>query len=195
MPKETQDSNGVAFYNPEDEDLSEADPIQAAATSPPRPLTLNMAKNDTVEQLRKCTLRQVDSEIFDDDGSFSRYAQSPSGSNHAVSQPFEMSGELSNRARLESSMNEGTLSPRSTNGILLEDETPRAKSPQLIEMHTFRDAIDVNYQRMAITGEELSGVPLEDHNVASKELIKALEIARNICGALATSSPPPYPIS
>ncbi|CAJ0566940.1 unnamed protein product, partial [Mesorhabditis spiculigera] len=48
--------------------------------------------------------------------------------------------------------------------------------PQLIEMHTFRDAIDVNYQGMAITGEELSGVPLEDHNVASKELIKALEI-------------------
>lgn len=33
-------------------------------------------------------------------------------------------------------------------------------SPQLIEMHTFRDAIDVNYQRMALTGEELSGVRL-----------------------------------
>jgi len=25
-------------------------------------------------------------------------------------------------------------------------------------MHTFRDAIDVNYQRMGLTGEELSGV-------------------------------------
>lgn len=27
-----------------------------------------------------------------------------------------------------------------------------------IEMHTFRDAIDVNYQRMALTEDELSGV-------------------------------------
>jgi hypothetical protein len=35
-------------------------------------------------------------------------------------------------------------------------------SPQLIEMHTFRDALDVNYQRMALTGEELSGVSLRN---------------------------------
>lgn len=34
----------------------------------------------------------------------------------------------------------------------------RSKSPQVVEMYTFRDAIDVNYQRMALTGEELSGV-------------------------------------
>lgn len=34
----------------------------------------------------------------------------------------------------------------------------RSRSPQLVEMYTFRDAIDVNYQRMAVTGEELSGV-------------------------------------
>lgn len=29
-----------------------------------------------------------------------------------------------------------------------------------IEMHTFRDAIDVNYQRMALTEDELSGVKI-----------------------------------
>lgn len=30
--------------------------------------------------------------------------------------------------------------------------------PQAVEMHAFRDAIDVNYQRMALTEEEISGV-------------------------------------
>lgn len=34
----------------------------------------------------------------------------------------------------------------------------RSRSPQHVEMYTFRDAVDVNYQRMAVTGEELSGV-------------------------------------
>jgi hypothetical protein len=81
-------------------------------------------------------------------------------------------------------------------GAQLTAEDPnvdlRSKSPQVVEMYTFRDAIDVNYQRMALTGEELSGVsyfylfcrfhsrmlqvPLEDLKVASKELIGALRI-------------------
>uniref|UniRef100_A0A1I7SG43 Uncharacterized protein n=1 Tax=Bursaphelenchus xylophilus TaxID=6326 RepID=A0A1I7SG43_BURXY len=52
-------------------------------------------------------------------------------------------------------------------------------SPQLVEMHTFRDAIDVNYQRMALTGEELSGVPLEDLKVASKLIKEALQIRQD----------------
>lgn len=49
------------------------------------------------------------------------------------------------------------LSPQSIGGF---DEEPeqRTRSPHHVEMYTFRDAIDVNYQRMALTGEELSGV-------------------------------------
>lgn len=39
---------------------------------------------------------------------------------------------------------------------------PELVSPQIVEMHTFRDAIDVNYQRMALTGEELSGVSFKE---------------------------------
>jgi len=58
------------------------------------------------------------------------------------------------------------------------DPEPDLKSPQLIEMHTFRDAIDVNYQRMALTGEELSGVPLEDLKVASHYLVEAMEMRK-----------------
>ncbi|KAI6221908.1 AMP deaminase [Aphelenchoides fujianensis] len=50
------------------------------------------------------------------------------------------------------------------------------QSPQGIEMHTFRDAIDVNYQRMALTGDELSGVPLEDVKEASTQIVKALHM-------------------
>lgn len=55
-----------------------------------------------------------------------------------------------------------------TSGALQVDSGPKLmdaldamkeqKESQRIEMHTFRDAIDVNYQRMALTEEELSGV-------------------------------------
>lgn len=47
---------------------------------------------------------------------------------------------LKNLKTIQNSMNE------------MEDTNPD------IEMHTFRDAIDVNYQRMALTEDELSGV-------------------------------------
>ncbi|KAI6231693.1 AMP deaminase [Aphelenchoides besseyi] len=52
------------------------------------------------------------------------------------------------------------------------------QSPQGVEMHTFRDAIDVNYQRMALTGDELSGVPLEDIKVASTQIVNALDMRK-----------------
>lgn len=45
-------------------------------------------------------------------------------------------------------------------------------------MHTFRDAIDVNYQRMALTGEELSGVPLEDFKEAARQIIYAIKLRK-----------------
>nr|CAD2174192.1 unnamed protein product [Meloidogyne enterolobii] len=48
--------------------------------------------------------------------------------------------------------------------------------PQHVEMHSFRDAIDVNYQRMGLTGEELSGVPLEDLRSAARQLVEALRL-------------------
>ncbi|KAK6015259.1 hypothetical protein OSTOST_19318 [Ostertagia ostertagi] len=60
-------------------------------------------------------------------------------------------------ARLETQNDYMCLSPKLAAG-LQEELDSRSKSPQLVEMHTFRDAVDVNYQRMAITGEELSGV-------------------------------------
>uniref|UniRef100_A0A913HFX4 AMP deaminase n=1 Tax=Strongyloides stercoralis TaxID=6248 RepID=A0A913HFX4_STRER len=47
---------------------------------------------------------------------------------------------------------------------------------QHVEMHTFRDAIDVNYQRMAITGEDMSGLVLEDIVKASQQIIEALQL-------------------
>jgi hypothetical protein len=59
-------------------------------------------------------------------------------------------------------------------------------------MHTFRDAIDVNYQRMVdrsktespcpknksqgLTGEELSGIPLMELKKAAESLVKALRL-------------------
>ncbi|KAL3081816.1 hypothetical protein niasHT_034007 [Heterodera trifolii] len=49
-------------------------------------------------------------------------------------------------------------------------------SPQHVEMHTFRDAIDVNYQRMCLNGEELSGVPLDDLRTAARSLVEALRL-------------------
>ncbi|EFO91352.1 hypothetical protein CRE_11753 [Caenorhabditis remanei] len=83
---------------------------------------------------------------------------------------------LKQRARLES-QNDGCLSPSSLKSALDEIQMePRSKSPQLVDLHTFRDAVDVNYQRMAITGEELSGVPLEDLKSASGHLIEALHL-------------------
>uniref|UniRef100_A0A914YL64 Uncharacterized protein n=1 Tax=Panagrolaimus superbus TaxID=310955 RepID=A0A914YL64_9BILA len=48
--------------------------------------------------------------------------------------------------------------PLDVGGLMVDDFDNRAASPQHVDLHTFRDAIDVNYQRMAITGEELSGV-------------------------------------
>ncbi|KAI1723455.1 adenosine/AMP deaminase domain-containing protein [Ditylenchus destructor] len=73
-----------------------------------------------------------------------------------------------------------------TSGALQVDSGPKLmdaldamkeqKESQRIEMHTFRDAIDVNYQRMALTEEELSGVPLEDLKAASKFLIEGVRL-------------------
>ena len=70
------------------------------------------------------------------------------------------------------------ISPLGSNSAIPEELERRAISPQHVDLHTFRDAIDVNYQRMAITGEDLSGVPLEDLKSASKMIIDALDLRK-----------------
>jgi AMP deaminase len=49
-------------------------------------------------------------------------------------------------------------------------------SPTGVPMTTYRDAEDINYQRVAISGEEMSGVPIDDLGEASVDLRKALEL-------------------
>uniref|UniRef100_A0A1I7XC31 Uncharacterized protein n=1 Tax=Heterorhabditis bacteriophora TaxID=37862 RepID=A0A1I7XC31_HETBA len=157
MPLST---NGVNFFNPtEDEE-------NGSSTSSPQPA--HSKAIDVLESLNNCSLKSVDSEVFDN-GPFRPSYAIGSYVDHGTS-PYEISStpievnesrkhrtiEISNRARLESQNDTLCLSPKSAG--VPEEMEPRCKSPQLVEMHTFRDAIDVNYQRMAITGEELSGV-------------------------------------
>uniref|UniRef100_A0A915BZG5 AMP deaminase n=1 Tax=Parascaris univalens TaxID=6257 RepID=A0A915BZG5_PARUN len=137
----------------------------------------------------EAALKSVDSDIFDSGPFQSNYMGTSSG-HHVVSSPFEISQYpieikeskdalhrlINNKARMDSYQHDREpicLSPQSIGGF---DEEPdqRARSPHHVEMYTFRDAIDVNYQRMALTGEELSGMPLEDLKIAAKELIEAL---------------------
>lgn len=70
------------------------------------------------------------------------------------------------------------ISPNGSSSAIPEESERRAISPQHVDLHTFRDAIDVNYQRMAITGEELSGVPLEDLKAAADSIIEALNLRK-----------------
>ncbi|VDM98845.1 unnamed protein product [Onchocerca ochengi] len=81
---------------------------------------------------------------------------------------------------MESVQHDGDSSLLQINSALGVDEDMefRARSPQHVEMYTFRDAIDVNYQRMAVTGEELSGVPLEDLKESARELCEALMLRK-----------------
>ncbi|WKY11007.1 hypothetical protein Q1695_002950 [Nippostrongylus brasiliensis] len=151
--------------------------------------------------LNQRRLEAVDSEIFDTAGPFRpSYALGTYGGAH-VGAPYEISStpievnesrkqQIQNRepdkkkpeppkaqapkARLESQNDYACLSPMPA--AMHEELDQRCKSPQLVEMHTFRDAVDVNYQRMAITGEELSGVPLEDLKEAASHLIEALRM-------------------
>ncbi|VDN89526.1 unnamed protein product [Brugia pahangi] len=116
---------------------------------------------------------------------------------HMVSPPFEISQypievkeskdaihrQLTNRARMESAQHDGDSSLLQINSLGLlngmdENLELRARSPQHVEMYTFRDAVDVNYQRMAVTGEELSGVPLEDLKESARELTEALMLRK-----------------
>uniref|UniRef100_A0A0N4Z8V3 AMP deaminase n=1 Tax=Parastrongyloides trichosuri TaxID=131310 RepID=A0A0N4Z8V3_PARTI len=63
-----------------------------------------------------------------------------------------------------------------TSKVMDIDKNNQIEDLQHVEMHTFRDAIDVNYQRMAITGEDMSGLVLEDIVTASQQIIEALKL-------------------
>ncbi|VDO62646.1 unnamed protein product [Heligmosomoides polygyrus] len=127
------------------------------------------------------------SEVFDTAGPFRPSYALGSYASHGGA-PYEISNtpievnesrkqQIQHRARLESQHPPNdNLSPKSAGGAAMPEELDRCRSPQLVEMHTFRDAVDVNYQRMAITGEELSGVPLEDLKDAASHLIEALRM-------------------
>ncbi|KAK5971696.1 hypothetical protein GCK32_004086 [Trichostrongylus colubriformis] len=126
----------------------------------------------------------VDSDLFDSGPFRPSYAlgtyNTHGGAPYEISDtPIEVNEsrkqQMQNRARLESQNDYMCLSPKVAAG-LQEEMDARCKSPQLVEMHTFRDAVDVNYQRMAITGEELSGLPLEDLKDAATHLIEALRM-------------------
>uniref|UniRef100_A0A0R3RR21 AMP deaminase n=1 Tax=Elaeophora elaphi TaxID=1147741 RepID=A0A0R3RR21_9BILA len=111
---------------------------------------------------------------------------------HTVSPPFEISQypievkeskdaihrHLTNRARMESAQHDGDSSLLQINSLGMDEDVKSRSSPQHVEMYTFRDAVDVNYQRMAITGEELSGVPLEDLKESARELTEALMLRK-----------------
>ncbi len=71
----------------------------------------------------------------------------------------------------------------------MELEQQLHESPQTVEIHSFRDAIDVNYQRMALTGDELSGVPLEDLHIASKLLIEGMALRAEYTEAVGCAFP------
>ncbi|XGW03236.1 hypothetical protein V3C99_014882 [Haemonchus contortus] len=187
--------NGVNFFNPTDEDdehvqQSSVSTDQAAVIDP-----LDSLKNCSLSDaaLNQRSLEAVDSDLFDTGPFRPSYAlgtyTSHGGAPYEISNtPIEVNEsrkqQIQNRkqnrrwsclARLESQNDYMCLSPKLPTQ-LQEELDSRCKSPQLVEMHTFRDAVDVNYQRMAITGEELSGVPLEDLKDAATHLIEALRM-------------------
>ncbi|CCD65831.1 AMP deaminase [Caenorhabditis elegans] len=201
MPKDT---NGVHFFNPaadnSDEETTAASPSSDVARPNPLDSAREYGMNNLPPDITEAQIETVDSELFDSGPFKKNFAFG--NADHSTASPFEISTtpievnesrahktiEISNRekgaksrrwsclARLES-QNDGCLSPSSLKSVLDEIQTePRCKSPQHIDLHTFRDAVDVNYQRMAITGEELSGVPLEDLKTASGHLIEALHL-------------------
>ncbi|VDM98374.1 unnamed protein product [Thelazia callipaeda] len=141
---------------------------------------------------KQAKTQTVDSDVFDANGFEIEF--SDNSTHHMLSPPFAISQypievkenkdaihrQLTNRARLEGSQFDGNSSllhlgtsnaPLASNSdrLIKQDHT---KSPQHVEMRTFRDAIDVNYQRMAVMGEELSGV--KDLKESAQELIDAL---------------------
>ncbi|KFD46831.1 hypothetical protein M513_12277 [Trichuris suis] len=109
--------------------------------------------------------------------------------NNELSSPYEMSSvpieRQENMKALSQHMNEKSKAENaqpSVDANLLnrctESQTPGvvAGSFGSLSVPLYRPDADINYQRVAISGEEVSGVPLEDLRSASEEVIKALRI-------------------
>uniref|UniRef100_A0A915D7C7 AMP deaminase n=1 Tax=Ditylenchus dipsaci TaxID=166011 RepID=A0A915D7C7_9BILA len=178
---------------------------QVAGTETEERAAASATNTDTEEeQEEKAVLTSMDSEIFDN---------SPS-SRPLLREQEAMQRQISNRrARMDPGPSRGSNTPsternsqcvspqspcRSMTSLgvdvgpvqvpeqveVEEEEGGSQIQSQTIEMHTFRDAIDVNYQRMALTEEELSGIPLEDLKAAAKFLVEGLmsqEEHRSFC--------------
>uniref|UniRef100_A0A0N5B894 AMP deaminase n=1 Tax=Strongyloides papillosus TaxID=174720 RepID=A0A0N5B894_STREA len=111
---------------------------------------------------------------------FSLQARFESSSGHSPISP-KINDLLQNNGLPLRAETDEILKPQDTiktinSKMLNVEKNPEVKDLQHVEMHTFRDAIDVNYQRMAITGEDMSGLVLEDIVKASQQIIEALQI-------------------
>uniref|UniRef100_A0A5S6R459 AMP deaminase n=1 Tax=Trichuris muris TaxID=70415 RepID=A0A5S6R459_TRIMR len=103
-----------------------------------------------------------------------------------LSSPYEMSTvpiELhENMKALSQHMNEKSkaessqLSADAVNRCAEVQTSGGPGSFSSLSVPLYRPDADINYQRVAISGEEVSGVPLEDLRSASEEVIKALRI-------------------
>ncbi|EJD76725.1 adenosine monophosphate deaminase, variant [Loa loa] len=179
---------------------------QQLELSPSIVLSKASAMNDHMAPFMANTLKTVDSDVLDC-GPF-QVGFIEDSNHHTVSPPFEISQypievkeskdaihrQLTNRARMESAQYDGEPSLLPMNSLSLlsgmdKDVEFRARSPQHVEMYTFRDAVDVNYQRMAVTGEELSGVPLEDLEESARELTEALMLRKEYMESIGNQFP------
>ncbi|VBB31921.1 unnamed protein product [Acanthocheilonema viteae] len=167
-------------------------------------ITEAQVMNDQLAPFIAGTLKTVDSDVLDCNSFQIGFMED--SDHHTVSPPFEIlqypievkeskdaiHRQLTNRrrhsgkprrhslqARMESAHYDGDSPLLQINALGMDENVnSRSRSPQHVEMYTFRDAVDVNYQRMAITGEELSGVPLEDLKESARELTEALMLRK-----------------
>ncbi|KHJ43448.1 hypothetical protein D918_06357 [Trichuris suis] len=102
--------------------------------------------------------------------------------NNELSSPYEMSSvpieRQENMKALSQHMNEKSKAENAQPSVdaNLLNRCTESQTPGVVAVPLYRPDADINYQRVAISGEEVSGVPLEDLRSASEEVIKALRI-------------------
>ncbi|KAL1229090.1 AMP deaminase 2 [Trichinella pseudospiralis] len=148
--------------------------------------------SETNLELLSCTLPKV---------TMAHNLQLPSVEDHELSAPYDVSNvpielaECAKALRLQ-------MTQKGANNALIDDSTAsideplkdseyvdnidgkdanseyrrRVFSPRGLPIQTFRDALDINFQRVAISGEEVSGVPLEDLLHAADMIVEALKV-------------------
>ncbi|KAL3084438.1 hypothetical protein niasHT_035240 [Heterodera trifolii] len=68
-------------------------------------------------------------------------------------------------------------------------ESLQLRAGQHIELHSYRDATNVNYQRMCLDSEESAGVPPKELRSAARSLINALELRSVYMSRIGTHFP------